>query len=302
MPLQPPIPILQNWVRVTMFMRGPTKTWTESHWNTTAGASLSTVLADFMPIAVYRTGILAANNSMIEIRASAENVQGDSAIIAGSALPASPWTATEYVGNDDLKIRCESGVLNRKTLYLGAIPDVAAANDKYVPNMPPGYALNMASYLGNLTPGLNSTNTTPGPWGFLGIDKTQTKFKVQSIVSTVVVGTPDTNATTVTTFLPHGFLAGDVVRIKGRSDASRGYPWNQLWQVGTVPSGTTFTISLPYDGQIGFNAGPMGTVQKQVKIFKGYTAAFIGDPGTRKRGGRTNLLVGRSKRRHIGYS
>lgn len=296
MALQPAIPIDASYARVTMFITTTSKTVSEVHWLVTPGTSAQDGLTAGSQLAALRSAMLCGDGKIIEVRCSLENVFRDSLVDATTAdLPPTGFEP-ENVGNDCLKARFEGTSLYRRIAYLGAIPDDCITKDGYVP----GANVNFNKALKLFFTSLGGTPSSPNiRWGFLVINKNPGVAPVCQIAN--MQGTAGSNTVTVQTKQAHLLANLDVVRLSRVPNASATLPFNQLWQV-LVTDATTFQIlNFPTLPAL-LIKGPGGTAQKQIKTIQRYTSAQLDGVGTRKRGGRAFLPLGRSKKkRTIGY-
>lgn len=102
-------------------------------------------------------------------------------------------------------------------------------------------------------------------------DRARINGYVEALTAAVAISNNGLNATngsptvTVTTSSAHGFVAGNIVRMSGLS-SGRGFVSSDLvddYVIQTVPTGTTFTITLPRNASSnGTLGGSSGSVQK----------------------------------------
>jgi hypothetical protein len=311
MPLQPPIGIDANYIKLTMIINTPTKVVTESHLKvgaitgTPTFAALQTALADANGWLVSRAQMLPAGCNLNEVRASVENVAGATAVNTTYINIVGTEPAVENVGNDCLKLRLEGGNSSHTNISLAAIPDDCIASGKYVinPASAPTFDNLVKTYFTNLCNGYQLSTTAPrvnSAWGFLGLDPTQLRIKVVSAIATVA---GFVTTLTITTSAGITVAPGDVVRLGKIPGASSVFPVNQLWQVATVIDATHFTIATsPSFLPAGNSTGPGGYVRKLIYTCIPYNNAVMLAPGTRRRGSRTGKPLGRfKKKRTVGY-
>lgn len=291
------IPIQGQVPRVTFFIKTNTKTITETHWAPSISGGLSNILQLAANLAISRFAVCSGDAQMIEIRASQENVYRDSLVDTTVAFLQSAGYPQENVGNDCLYIRMNSGTQYRKILYLGAIPDPVIAGDTYENAAIAGYDVALRRYLSRLC-GADAQNF--GSWGYLAVSQDPLLAPRVQVLS--VDGVFATQTVTVTTAQGHGLLTNDIVRLSRVPGANIQAPVNQLWAVTTLTA-TTFTLQNFPGFVANFNLGRGGTSQKMIKTFVPYTDfAIEKTAGTRKRGGRTFLPLGRLKRKYtVGY-
>lgn len=329
---QPTIPVLGKWIRMTMFMSGPKKSITESHWyNSQSVTDMQSVLnlvvgTTAAAIAYARWWLLADPCTMDEVRVSQENVYKDSLVSTvpltfGTRISASNlWPLN--TGNDCLEYRIEGTQQYRKSLFLGLIPDGVIQGGQYAINNPAATKADIPFYFdGKMQAYFNALAGTPPftaapqtTWGTLVISKDPTLSPRCNIVDVSYIaptaGPPATAAVlTVDTMQPHLLVvnpttgANPVVRLSGLPAQTVGAPLNQLFQVASIPSATRVNLAVP----TGFPAddfvlGVGGKLQNQIRVFQPYTAWYLRTASTRLRGGRTNLQRGRSLTRKIlGY-
>jgi hypothetical protein len=292
---QPAIPITVPALRMTMFMTTPSRTISETHWYSQAGADPSVVMAAALKLVPYRVALLAKGALLTEVRVSNDKIYRDSLVNTSSADYIPTSDDPENLGNDAIIIRCESGSLYRKVFYLGGIPDNTIVAGKYNFINAGAFPKELNQYLQAL---LGKQASTAGAWGFVALDRSSACPRVG--VTVLSVATAPTVVTIVTKD-PHGCSNGDIIRLSYVPNASIQLPFNQLWAV-TVVNTTTVTLNQfptqlnPYSQGIG------GFLTKQQKILVPYTAAYVDGVNTRKRGARSFLPLGRSKKKHtIGY-
>jgi hypothetical protein len=303
-----PIPITNPWAKITMFIKTPTKVITESHWFNDYTQSDDQVLYNWITAFATGTGsnaslctwrgfLLPQNTAIYEVRCSRETIRGDSAVSTFPTGTANSLGGFESTGNVCMDIRLESGTLSRKTLYLGALPGAIVSNDGYVPSGVAGWSTALTNYLTGLAGGIEVETRVNSIWGYLGQDTTQLPWLISGIVC---ASTSGGTTITVTTFPNHGYSPGDVVLISGVKNTSQIFPFNQRWKIVSVPTANSFTLPLLSNvTQPGASFGPYGEVRRLRHVFLPYNNAILGQIRTRKRGGRTGLPLGRSKRRSL---
>jgi hypothetical protein len=305
---QPVIPIAANYVKVEMFITTPSKEVTESHyWNTVSTPpDLVGALGKFDPIARARASMLPNGVYIDEVRASVEGIQGDTILNnVYSNIPGPSPGVQENLSNDCLKVRIQGliGNVNTHTVVnLAGIPDDCIVRGAYISNPAscPTFNTLLTAYFTALCGAYNQlTPAAPGPWGYLGLNPANQRIP---IVQILITGSIPNQVVTVTTKAAHGLAQYNVVRLGRVPNASAILPWNQLWVVASIVDGFNFTISgFPPVAVVTPN-GPGGTVRNMSKIFIPYVNAGNLKPGTRRRGTRTGLPLGRfRKKTTLGY-
>jgi hypothetical protein len=318
MALQPAIPIDRNYCRVTVFIKTPTKVTSESHWLVEPNSAtefgegiqkfdtetLATWMADLQPL---RRQCFAKDCYTLAVRASSENLYKDSAVYTGDpGQTKSGPVFPENAGNDVLNIRMQCGDNYRRIMYLGAVPDVAMTDDKYKSDGDAQvFDTALAEYLVKLAGKSINPQETPvaSKWGFLVLNKNAAKCpRVKITGITYVKGPPP--ILTVFCDKAHKLNIGDIVRVSRVPKVSKDFPLNQLWRALPGSDEKNFVIAdfaTASTDAIGNWFG--GFAMRQEKTIAPYTGWSIEtNVGTRKRGGRTFLPLGRVKRKiTVGY-
>jgi hypothetical protein len=305
---QPVIPIAANYVKVEMFIHTPSKEVTESHyWNTVSTPpDLVGALNAFDPIARARAAMLPNGVYIDEVRASVEGIQGDTILNnVYSNLPGPSPGVQENLSNDCLKVRIQGilGNVNTHTnVSLAGIPDDCIVRGAYVtnPTSVPTFNDLLTDYFKALCGNYGTlVLAQPGAWGYLGLNPAYQRIPITQIL---ITGNIPSQVVTVTTKAAHGLAANDVVRLGRVPNASAILPWNQLWIVASVVDATDFTIAGFPPVAVVVPNGPGGTMRKMSKVFIPYVGAGNLKPGTRRRGTRTGLPLGRFKKKStLGY-
>ena len=132
---QPAIPIDGNPIRLTMFLKGPERTISESHWlDPTQKTTLKDGLKQATTLATLRANTLVNGWKMTEVRVSKENIQKDSSVNADVALIPNPAFTSDSSADDCINVRIESGELYRKVLYFAPVSGDAVVQEEYSPS------------------------------------------------------------------------------------------------------------------------------------------------------------------------
>lgn len=284
-------PIVGNPIRVTMFIKTPNKTLSETHWATgTSGTPKSVLTAATVPggIVQLRANLLGNDSNIQIVRASKDNVFRDSTIATSHFNPAGSTSTTDPAVNC-LNVRLESGDLYRRTLYLGALPDVVIVDGKY-DYTSPHYA-KVRTYLNALS---------SGSWGFLAVDKggaplTNPQIPIAGITANTAVSP---NVITVITLGPHGLTTGDAIRI---SQVTGQFTRQFLgtWFVDVATATTLILRDFPTLALTPVIIKKPGFLHTLKRVVQAYDNWGTLDLTSRKRGARTFLPRGRSLNRTV---
>lgn len=290
-------PIDNNYVRVLFWMRGGTKSFTETHWLASPSTSLVDALTAANKLAKYRGPLLNSQTTIRRLRASHENVYKDSQnldydkITQGNQIPG---TDAANTGNDCLRLLATSDDFNRKSIYLGGIPDAVIKAESWDKSGIAGYDTAMEAYIDALV----RPAKTGLQWGFLGLNRDPLVCPRVEILTVVFTG--GSPVFTVTCKDAHRANTNDIVRISLVPGADVNHPVNQLWMITKV-SDTVFTCEMEFSAPAAATLKG-GHAMRQSKKFLQYTAIDVAEATTRQRGARTFLPLGRRKiKRTVGY-
>lgn len=286
----PSIPITGKPPRVKMIMRGPKHTITETHWFTSDG-QLGAAMAEAKNLASVRNKLLGNDADVLIVVGSLDNVLGDSlADDSAFQLARNAGYGASDPAQTNLLIRCQSGPLSRRSLYLGLIPDLVVRGGKYDPAQSVRFDNSLKTYLEYLAP------TGPGDiplWGFLGVSRDPILFPQVPLIAYSTDATA--SFLTVHTAAPGPFVVGDVVRISQITDTVGKVPGlGGLYVLSTV-AGTDLTVSGLFKANL-TGLVVSGTIMKQEKRFQGYQQCINRGISGHKRGNRALQPLGRRKK------
>lgn len=285
----PSIPIIANPPRVTMFLQGPTKVTTETHWYV-GNNQLAAALAEAKNLTLLRQAVLGNDVKIILVRCSLDNVDRDSFVDDTASLLKPTAFGPCDPGDRNILVRLEGTTIYRKSLYLNMVPDAVVSLSKYDPNAVVGFNLALIRYLSYLAP--SSSKGTP-LWGFLVRNKDPLTAPLVNVlnVSVDVTGT----SATFTTDAPVILSVGNVVQVSRCADINGPHPeFNGQWVIDTV-AGNQFSVTGTWTPNVGF-AFVNGKANRLERVFQIYTNYALRGIGGHKRGNRALTPLGRVKR------
>lgn len=303
-----PIPVKENYWRITVFLTNGQKTITETHWLVDFTASLQDANNVAFAVLARRTVLCGDDVGLCSYRISQENIWRDSDIDTFTN-PASKPGATPVFGVSDIAgknvlIRAQSTQAYRKSLYLGLLPDDFWKGTVFTGYDDAAWLTAWQSYKKILLTG--QTSGTTAKLGFLALDKGN-PFTTMVKLSGITV--PAVNVPTFEVTAPVAFTVNkdDVVRIYF-SQATYLSPqgvqtsgiFNQVYQVlGQV--GQVVTLVIPPNTVLSGYTGILkpGKISKLTKIVVPYDNIISESTGTHKRGDRTGLSRGRSLKKKV---
>jgi hypothetical protein len=295
--LQPAVPIISNWPKLTLFIQTPTKVITESHWYTSINA-LQACMAEANNLINMRRALLGDDAKLVAVRGSLENVFGDSLINPKSLTVVPNGYGPCDPGDSNILMRLESGSFYRKSLFLSGVPDLVIQSSVYTPQACQGYSTAMTNWSKYLAP----KGPTAAPvWGFLARNKTAIQCPQ---VQVLVIQTDPTGKIASVTCAGDPLLdptdpTKSVVLLSRLNDGTRNYPeFNGLWNVDSVPAPGNFNFvgSFVPNQTYFMNTG---FARKAQKILCLYTNAVVRAIGGHKRGNRALTPLGRRKKARV---
>jgi hypothetical protein len=287
--------------------------WSETHWLQTADQPLPTAIQALYALAQVRMGLLASGISISYLRVSNDSIFRDSQIRLGvpalaglAALPGGfpittpgppsggggqvaqpvnpaqagdpadmPWTA--------VLVRGEGGTpfTARSMFWLPGLPDgITWSAQAGITD--PNWVAAFVAY----------KNALVASWGFVGQDNSAGNpfHAIQNAV--IVLG-----SNVVITCNSHGFVSGQMVRIKGvKTIGNLGKAVNAIWQIQVTDTSTFSLLGSATTPAFTYLSG--GTAQLRSRVIIPYANLLQRRFGSRKKGRPFGLLTGRRRVKH----
>lgn len=306
MTLQIRAPVDQSYQRITMFFASEQFTWTESHIiNSQTLFPPLAPSAAVVQLLALRAAMLPSDVQLTSYRISVLSVSKGSELFGYTSAPDSSLqtAATQNLTNDCLvqgliaNSLGGSGIKYTARIFLSGLPDDAVKGG-FIPNSAPAWWVGaLGAYLAFL---ISNASVSIGT---LALSKEISVAPYCTI--TQANGALNSTTLTITTNIPHQLTTtppNNVVRISRLPGADASQPFNQAWLVASVPTPTTFTITMPLPFGATYASTGFGFAHKQLLTFVYYSAIGRSYARTRIRGNRVFAPRGRRKvRRTIGY-
>jgi hypothetical protein len=287
------IPIKDSYFGATLFFYGPSKTISETHWNTVTPSSDDTaykaVLDEGAILGDLRIQMMGKDITDYTVRVSRANVYRDALENDYYDKNRPSWGDAEP-GEMAALCRGFSTAQYHSKIFLSFMPDPLIVHHTFTGWSDAAWRPAFDAYVNQLTT----------HWGFLAKSNDPTDFPQVKITGMTFVVGPSNDTITILAVVP-GLAVGDIVKIYNnlsilntlQQPIKTGY-FNQQYRVTSLVAGG-FTVEVGGGETAGRIVKKFGVVQKQLRVLRQYTALTPGPLTGHRRGNRYFEPLGRSR-------